>query len=82
MKSPKHKIQWKNLLHFKRKSNSFETDDGKEVVKNYNDFLKMKMNRKHSRDTSKKAAFAEKWNRTNKNPLEKSAFERKVLLVG
>ena len=60
MKSPKHKIQWKKLLHFKRKSNSFETDDGKEVVKNYNDFLKMKMIRKYSRDTSKKRSIRRK----------------------
>ena len=59
----------------KRKPNLLETDDGKDYVnKFFNNFFNNKNNRRYSRYTDKGAVFAEQFNGTIRNLLEKPVF--------
>ena len=61
----------------KRKPNLFETDDGMEYVKYFNDFLEPQVVKIYSRHTSEVAVFAEKFHKmTRKSFLKKPVFEK------
>ena len=59
------------------KPNLLETDDGKEYVnKIFNEFLNDHNIKRYSRYTDKGAVFAERFNRTVRNLLQKPVFEK------
>ena len=61
----------------KRKLSPLETDDGKEYVeKNFNEFLNNHNIKRDSRNTALGAVFAERFDRTIRNPLKKPVFEK------
>ena len=65
-----------NLITSKRKPNLIETDVAREVVnKIFTDLLKKNNNKRYSRYTSLGAVFAECFNRTNRDLLERAVFQ-------
>ena len=61
----------------RHKPNLLETDDGKEYVnENFSDFLNNHNIKRYSRNTALGAVFAEKFNRTLRNLLKKTIFEK------
>ena len=65
------------LISSKRSANLFETDRGKEFYNNiFQDFLNKNNTKIYSRNSSYGAVFAERFNRTIKDLLEKIVFEQ------
>ena len=65
-----------NPIILKIMPNLIETEDGRQFVyKIFNDFLKRINIKRYSRYTSLGAVFAERFNRTNRDILERSVFE-------
>ena len=72
------KDSFENILTIsKRKPNLFETDRGKELYNNiFQDFLNKNDIKLYSRNSSYGAVFAERFNRTIRDLLKKTVFER------
>ena len=67
-----------NLINSKRKPNLIESDRGKEFFNNFfQDFLNRNDIKIYSRNTSVGAVFAERFNRTIRDLLERPVFEKK-----
>ena len=72
------KDSFENILtNSKRKPNLIETDRGKEFYNNiFQDFLNKNNIKLYSRNSSYGAVFAERFNRTIRDPLKKIVFEQ------
>ena len=65
------------LMNSKRKPNLIESDRGKEIYNNiFQDFLNKNNIKIYSRNTSLGAVFAERFNRTTRDLLKNSVFEK------
>ena len=65
------------LISSKRKPNLIETDRSKEFYNNiFQDFLDKNSIKLYSRNSSVGAVFAERFNRTIRDPLKKTVFEQ------
>ena len=65
------------MINSKRKPNLIESDRGKEFYNNiFQDFLNKNNIKHYSRNSSYGAVFAERFNRTIRDPLKKPVFEK------